>query len=92
MAATTPGPGVLGLGSDDFRIIGRAVAEFAARASTGPLDESDREQAAGLHDTLASWGFVPHTPVHPDSPGCDTGSTRTPAPGSCPPAPQATMS
>lgn len=51
--------GTLGLGPEDFRVVGLALAEFAAGRSTDPQNDTDREHAQGLLDQLTSWGFIP---------------------------------
>jgi hypothetical protein len=50
---------LLGLGPEDFRVMGLALAEFGAGQSNDQANERDREQARGLHDTLTRWGFIP---------------------------------
>lgn len=62
--------GVLPLGPGSFRVIGLALAAYAATPAPdshggdgpGPGDEDDREQAEFLHAQLASWRHLPAEP------------------------------
>lgn len=56
--ATPERSGMLGLEPDSFRIIGLALAEFAAGEARDSVDDENREQAGFLHETLISWGYV----------------------------------
>lgn len=60
--------GFLGLEPGDFWVIGRALQDFANGAASDPEDEDDREQAAGLHETLSRWNYLPASKPHPAGP------------------------
>lgn len=55
----------LGLEPEDFRVLGRALVAFADGEPVDEADEHDREQAAGLYETLLRWGFVSPAVRHP---------------------------
>lgn len=51
--------GLLGLGPDDFRVLGLALAAFGGGDAEHPAEEEDRERAAGLHELLTQWNYLP---------------------------------
>lgn len=50
--------GTLGLGPEDFRVLGLALAEFAAGTPSDLGDDTDREHAENLLAELTRWGFI----------------------------------
>lgn len=50
--------GTLGLGPEDFRVLGLALAEFSAGTPTDPDNDTDREHAENRVTDLARWGFI----------------------------------
>lgn len=62
---------VLGMEPEDFRVIGLALAAFAAPTGGNPpddahdcaVDDEDREQAELLHELLIDWGHLPRQPA-----------------------------